>query len=245
MCMWPKGMTPLAHGSEVHVWCAEVDASDAVLHRLEPSLSADERRRADAFRFDRDRRRFVMRRAVLRNLLGQYLGANPNRIALEYGSNGKPALGAPFAERRLHFNLSHSADLAVFAFARDRAVGVDVELMGPLVDLEAIADRYFSPVEKAAMRSVSPSQRLEAFFNAWTRKEAYVKARGEGLARSFDSFDVSLVPGEPARLLNDADSDVNDRWSLRNLAPAPGFLGAVAAAGEGWDLRCWHWQARS
>jgi 4'-phosphopantetheinyl transferase len=234
----------VARDDEVHVWRATLDVSDATDGRLETWLSPDELQRAAAFRFARDRTRFILRRGVLRALLGRYLALHPKRIVFEYGAAGKPALAAAHGEHGLIFNVSHSEDLAVYAIAAGRAVGVDVESVRPLIEADAIARRYFSPAEAAALNNIpDPALRLEAFFNCWTRKEAYIKATGEGLSRPLDSFDVSLAPEEPARLLKTTAAGGAGAWSLCHLSPAPGFAGAVAAAGRSWRLRCWLWQS--
>jgi 4'-phosphopantetheinyl transferase len=209
--------------------------------RVELWLSDDERRRAERFRFDRDRARFVVRRGVLRGLLGRYIGTHPSQIAFKYAERGKPQLASPLDIEGLNFNLSHSQDLVLFAFARQLVIGVDVEWTRPLEDAPSIARGCFSTAEIAALNRVDLSDRTEAFYNCWTRKEAFVKATGEGLQRPLDSFDVSLIPGEPARLLACTDGDVA-AWSLHNLKPAAGFVGAVAAPAEHLTLRCWQWQ---
>jgi 4'-phosphopantetheinyl transferase len=163
---------------------------------------------------------------MLRRLLGGFLGLEPERVELRYGPHGKPCVEG------LRFNLAHSHELALYAFSRGRELGVDLERIRPLRDAAAIAERYFSAEENAVLRSLPEIQRHEAFFRCWTRKEAYLKALGDGLARPLDSFDVTLAPGEPARLLRvQGAPDEAARWSLLHLDPAPGFVGALAAEG--------------
>jgi 4'-phosphopantetheinyl transferase len=220
---------PAAERDEVHVWCASLVAAGRDMAAMEVCLSPDEHRRAGAFHFEDDRRRLVVRRAVLRALLGRYLAVQPDQVAFTYGPNGKPTLDPSFVSARLHFNASHSNDLALFAVASDREVGVDLEWIRPMADMLSIAEHHFSNAEQATLISANPAERLETFFSCWTRKEAFVKATGEGLSRPLDAIDVSIVRG----------------WSVRHLVPAPNFTGAVAAAGEGWTLRCWQWEAAS
>jgi 4'-phosphopantetheinyl transferase len=227
---------------DVHLWYVHLDWAAADTKRVERWLSLDERQRAQRFRFDRDRNRFIVRRAVLRMLLGEYLESPAGDIAFVYRALGKPALAPAFDRHRLSFNASHSHDLAVVAVAFDRTLGVDVEWVRPLVDLEAIARRFFAPRENLALNRVAPAERVQAFFNCWTRKEAFVKASGEGLTRALDSFEVSLTPGEPARLLHCADVAERDAMTLRAFVPAPGYVGAIAATGCDWTLRCYEWQ---
>lgn len=205
-------------------------------------LTEDERRRADGFCFEEDRERFIAARGILRILLGRYLNLEPGRLNFCYGSHGKPALAEKSGEDTLSFNVSHSHRLALFALARGREVGVDVEYVRSDLELAEIAARFFSPQEAATLRSLPAEMRMEAFFACWTRKEAYIKARSEGLSLALDGFSVSLVPGEPAMLLNTReDPSEAARWTLRELKPGPGYAAALAAKGHGWRLVCRHW----
>lgn len=166
----------------------------------------------------------------------------PGRLNFCYGSHGKPALAEGSGEDALRFNVSHSHGLALFALTRDREVGVDLEYVRSDLELEEIAARFFSPQEAATLRSLPAEMRTEAFFAGWTRKEAYIKARGEGLSLALDGFSVSLVPGEPAMLLNTrGDPSEAARWTLRELKSGPGYAAALAAKGHGWRLVCRHW----
>ena len=222
---------------EIHVWCAELDPPGGAAERLGAILSPDERTRAARFCLERVRSRFVVCRGVLRTILGRYLGGAPEGLRFVYGDRGKPAL-APPEGTDLRFNVSHSDGLALFAVARGREVGVDVERLRPLPRVERIAERFFSLPERKALLELPPERRAEAFFTCWTRKEAYVKARGEGLGHPLDQFAVSLVPGEAARLWAAGDGDEREiaRWSLDALVPAPGYVAALAALGGGWRL---------
>lgn len=212
---------------------ASLDVAPQILRELEEILSASERMRAARFLRAMDRDRFIVGRARLRQLLAARLGLRPDSIEFSYGSHGKPALAASLATSGLHFNLSHSEGLAVYAFAAGHEVGVDVEAVRPLPDADAIAARFFSPSEVEAYLSLAASDRPLGFFNCWTRKEAFIKAIGEGLSHPLDRFDVSLVPGEPATLLR-VDDVPGERcgWALHAFSPAPGFVAAVAAKGE-------------
>jgi 4'-phosphopantetheinyl transferase len=209
--------------------------------RLCQVLSADERDRAARFHFDRDRRRFMAGRGLLRLILARYLDRPPGSLRLSYGPRGKPALAESRGTPPLRFNVSHAAGLALYAVGRDRELGVDVERIAP--ELEAgIAERFFSPREVAALARVPPDRRSESFFACWTRKEAYVKAKGDGLALGLDQFDVSLAPGEPAALLHvDGDPGETVRWSLLALDPGTGYAAALAVEGAGWRLSCLDW----
>lgn len=212
---------------EVHVWRAFFDREKSHLNDLAQTLSEDERLKAERFYFQKDRRRFVVTHGILRNILGRYLKIEPKRLKFSYGSHGKPAIGGVTDGHSLCFNMSHSHGLALFAFTCGRKVGVDVEYVRPMPDAEEIVERFFSPRENAALRTVPAGKKLEAFFNCWTRKEAFLKAIGDGLSRSLDSFEVSLAPGEPARLLCVGGDPLEaSRWRLRALVPAHGYVGA-------------------
>jgi len=194
-------------------------------------LSAGERQRAARFAFDRDRRRYIAARALLRRLLGERLGERPEAIEFVYGRRGKPALAPRFAGSGLHFNLSHCDDVAVYAFARAREVGVDIEKVRPIPDADEIAKRFFSRRENLAYRALAAADRGPGFFNCWTRKEAFIKALGHGLHLPLGSFDVSLAPGEPARILRVGPRRGDDcGWRLASLQPAPGLTGAVVVS---------------
>ena len=221
------------HGDDVHVWLACLDSSFRSLPQLGDSLSLDERRRAARFHFERDRRRFVAGRGVLRAILGEYLETEPKQIAFGYGPNGKPSL-APAVGLRLRFNVSHSQNLALFAITKVGAVGIDLEAIRPIADAEQIALSLFSPWENECLQTLPEVERLEGFFNCWTRKEAYVKARGEGLSRALDDFDVTLTPGDPVRLVSvRGDPSQPSRWSLSGLSPVDGYAAALAVEGHG------------
>ncbi len=232
----------MAEAGEVCVLTASLDVPDALRGRLWAWLSSDERARAERFRFAVHRNRFVVARGRLREILGASLGVAPGEIAFEYSPRGKPSLARPFAAQGLRFNLSHADGLALYAIAHGREVGVDVERVRPLPDAESIAERFFSPREQAALRALPASERAAAFFACWTRKEAFLKATGDGLARPLDGFDVSVVPGLPARLERvEGDPLEAGRWSLAEVRPAAGYLGAVAVAGARASLSCREW----
>ena len=190
-------------------------------------LIEDERIRAERFNFRRDRKRFIVGRGVLRMILGRYLHIEPNRVQFSYGPHGKPYLAD--GDGALQFNLARSHELALYAFTRGREIGVDIEYFRALTDAEQIADSFFSPRENAILQALPASQRQQAFYNCWTRKEAYIKAIGKGLAQPLDQFDVSLAPGESTRLLKvEGSPEEGSRWSLYSLTPVAGYVAAVA-----------------
>jgi 4'-phosphopantetheinyl transferase len=231
---------PALHRGEVHIWRASLECEPAVLGDLETALCASETARAARFHFPRDRNYFVAGRGILRTLLGAYLGKSPESLKFIYGPQDKPALETQDPSFPVNFNLSHSHGLAVYGFALAREVGVDVELIRPEFTGDDIAERYFSSRELTELRALPQDLRAEGFFNCWTRKEAYVKARGEGLQIPLKDFDVSLTPGK-APTLESVDSS---RWSLRSFEPAPRYVAAVVAEGKDLKLLRWDWKSR-
>ena len=153
------------------------------------------------FHFKRHRRRSIVCRGILRELIGAYLQKDPSSLRFRYEPKGKPVLDEKSGEG-LRFNLSHSEGIALLALTRRRKIGVDVEFLRPISDAKQIAERFFSPHERADLQSVTPQDQTVAFFNCWTRKKPYLKARGEGISRGLDQFCVSLVPGKPAGLMS-------------------------------------------
>jgi 4'-phosphopantetheinyl transferase len=203
----------------VDLYCHDLELPDDRLNHLREFLNPDERRRAGRFHFEIHRRRFIAARGMLRELLARYLAAAPAAIEFSYNLYGKPAVEG------VHFNLSHSDHLAIYAVSRTREVGVDIERINPTFADEQIPEHYFSPAEVRTLRSLPKERQTEAFFNCWTRKEAYVKARGLGLSLELHSFDVTLAPGEPAAFLRGVEG-----WSIESLDPAPGFAAAVVGS---------------
>ncbi len=218
---------------EVRVWLAGLDLEVETVERLARLLSQDERERAGRFHFRRDASRFMVSRAVLRTILGQCLGVEPNVVGFSAGQWGKPALAAPFDLTGLQFNASRSGWLGLYAVTRLGRVGVDIECRRPLPDLDDVAERMFSAHERQALRQLPPAQRPEAFFNCWTRKEAYVKAIGEGLSHPLDRFTVTLAPGASVRLEHvEGDPAEAGRWTLEALDPDPAYAAAIAVDGR-------------
>lgn len=226
---------------EIHVWSIRLDPPADRVEALGRPLSDDEWARANRFRFDKHRRQYVVGRGALRALLAAYLGSRPEQVTFSYGPRGKPFL-AP--QQDLYFNLSNSDELALVAFVLGREIGADIEYLKPMPDCEQIAERFFSDSERVVLRGIPAQQKEEAFFNCWTRKEAYLKAVGEGLAAPLDSFDVTLAPGEPPRMLTlKGDAAAASKWLFEHLRPAPDYIGAIALErereGEEWAMKTW------
>lgn len=224
---------PFLRPDEIHVWRSHlvVDTPSQLL--LHSYLSEEENKRAARFRFDSDRARFITARGTLRALLAQYLCKQPTDLQLVLGREGKPALAPKPAGETLSFNLSHSQDMAIFAFGRNRNIGVDVERIRPDLDCENIAHHYFSAGEMRSLAGLPRQRRVEAFFLCWTRKEAYIKACGGGLQIPLDSFDVSLEPGSPARFLGGVPSS----WGISSFLAGSEYPAALVYDGLPVDLR--------
>jgi 4'-phosphopantetheinyl transferase len=227
---------------EIHVWRAWLDELASDLPAFAETLSASERNRAERFQFERDRNRFIVRRGLLRGILGRYLNLDPARLSFTYESRGKPTLAGSMDAPTIHFNLSHSEGLALFGVTRSAPFGIDLERVRPMPDPDQIAAKFFSARENVVLNALPAEQRIEGFFNCWTRKEAYLKATGQGIADALPEVEVSLTPGQPAQLLSVAgDAQEASLWSFYALAPAPGYIGALAAKARGLKLVCWQW----
>jgi 4'-phosphopantetheinyl transferase len=225
---------------DVHIWRGSLDLSESSGKALEKLLTSDEADRAARFHFEADRRHYIAARGCLRNLLGRYLGMHPAEIRFNYNEFGKPSLAEP-NKHELNFSLAHSGSLALYALTLKRQIGVDLEFIRRDFAVDEIAHRFFSAGEVEGLDRIPAALRHVAFFNCWTRKEAFVKAIGAGLSTPLDQFEVSLAPNEPVALLQ-THWDRRDaaRWSLAELDPGPGYVAAVAVAGHNWELRTWH-----
>jgi 4'-phosphopantetheinyl transferase len=210
---------PPLPANTIHIWRLRPQdrlANQDYLAHLQP----EERERASRLLFPADRRQAIASRGTLRLLLAHYTGTkHPRELELVPGERGKPYL----ADSHLRFNLSHTRNLALFAFAREIELGIDVEEIQAARDLDAVAEQSFAPSEREALHSLPQPQRTVAFYRCWTRKEALLKAEGSGLFRALDSFTVSLLPGEPANILSGADG-----WDLQHIDAASNAVGAIA-----------------
>jgi 4'-phosphopantetheinyl transferase len=227
---------------DVHLWLVAIDQLDGSLSRLSRMLSEDEFSRAESFYFDVDRKRFITRRGLLRIILSFYIGINPKEIQFSYGSYGKPYLSTELDNGNIQFSLSHSDGLAIYAFTRGCRIGLDMEAMKELPDVEYIVACFFSPRENAIFRQLAPKLQQERFLQWWTRKEAYLKATGEGLTHPLNMVDIALGPDEPTQLLHPGAHSKGSDWSLKVLSPAKHYVAAVVVESQKFNLSCWHWQ---
>jgi 4'-phosphopantetheinyl transferase len=250
---WPlPPANPQLAGNEIHVWATSLAVEPAVLEKLAHTLAPDEQERAQRFKFDLHRNRYLAGRGALRAILAQYLATNPAQLRFDYLANGKPVLAGEFASAGIHFNLAHTGDLALVAVTRMSLVGVDVEWVRPVKDVDHLVARFFSRREDELFQKVPVEEKPAAFFNLWTRKEALLKATGEGITRSLSLVEVSFLPGEPARLLAiSGDAKAAQQWEMREFAPTQGFVGAVAiqpgtsniqSGNSELVVKCWKWK---
>ncbi len=227
---------------EVHVWRATLGIQASCVQALEQTLAADERTRAEQFHFPEDRTHFIVARGLLRAILGRYLARDAHTLQFCYSLYGKPVLARESGGDTLCFNLTHSHGMALYAITRSRDIGIDLENISTHMAYEQIAERFFSPYEVSMLRSIPIQIRQESFFCCWTRKEAYLKARGIGLSSALSQFDVSLTPGAPAALLRTREEDQDiSCWSLYNLSPGSGYVAALALRGQFHRIKCWQW----
>jgi 4'-phosphopantetheinyl transferase len=209
-------------GEQVHVWAIQPARVKSQYDALYALLSIDEQQRAGRFYFEHDRLTYVTARGVLRRLLARYLAVEPTAIQFDYTKFDKPFTIYP--ETSLQFNVSHAGDVVLLAFGCEFPIGVDVELIRPIPDAANIVTRFFSPTEISTWRSLPDEQKTTAFYTCWTRKEAYIKARGEGLSHPLDQFDVTLRPDEPAALWTGESAE---SWSIAALPMPDSYVAAV------------------
>jgi 4'-phosphopantetheinyl transferase len=239
----PQRQADQLHQSEVHLWSVSFDTLSEKLGHFQSTLSADEKERADRFLKIEDRALYTITRGALRSLLGAYLAIEPREVEFAYNTLGKPSLVGMGAQAALNFSVSHSGAQALLGFARGRRIGVDLERVSADTDVLELAERYFSSNEFETLRSLTTEMQHEAFYCGWTRKEAYLKARGEGIFFGLERVEVSLVRGERAIIKKVSDDpNASENWILEHFLPAPNYIGAVAAEGHDLTFRFFRWE---
>jgi 4'-phosphopantetheinyl transferase len=235
--IWSKPPDSLTlQGGEVHVWRIDLEQPVHLVEEFRKTLEPHEIDRANRFHFERHQRDFIVARGFLRYLVGRYLRTNAEAVRFSYGPYGKPALNDE--DNDLRFNMSHSHGVAVYAFAENRQLGIDVEHIRADFASEDIEQRFFSAFEVESLCGLPAAERVAGFFRCWTRKEAYIKATGKGLSQSLDGFDVSLAPSVPAALLRASDDTV-DRWSMFDVEVGEEHAGALVVEGEVSVIKYW------
>ena len=215
----------------VHIWSASTDIDEKQLHYLQSIISEDEQKRAAKFYFEKDRVRFIVARGFLRMILACYIKKTPEEFRFRYNKFGKPSL-ENINNNNVQFNLSHSDKMIVYGFTSCRDIGIDIERIRTSEDTVQILDHFFSELEKEEFKMIPEEKKKETFYQCWTRKEAYIKARGEGLSIPLDDFSVTLIPGSPAKLIKaDKDSAVT-QWHMKDISVASGFAAAAVVSGS-------------
>jgi 4'-phosphopantetheinyl transferase len=229
---WPEGpASPTLAPGEAHVWCIPLDVSED----LRPLLSHEEQERANRFVVEVKRQRFIAGRGQLRSVLARYTKISAKDCRFVYGEFGKPDLDTAQNPNQIRFNMGHSANIGLVAIAKDRRIGVDIEHLRATVNHERIAERFFTPAEFAAIRTLPEDERPAAFLRTWTRKEAYIKALGEGLQRTLASFEVTVTPDESPALVR-----AQGEWTLLQLDWDASCSAALAVEGPAPTLHRWN-----
>jgi 4'-phosphopantetheinyl transferase len=227
--LWPvPAQFPQLRPTHIHVWCARLTPTEAALSLSESILSGPERDRANRFHFIHHRERFILGRGILRMLLAKYTGMAAAELRFVEGPFGKPALEQAAENSEVFFNISHCEDVALFAFRTDQPIGVDIERVRELKDADELVARFFSARENQEFQGLSGELKAQAFFNLWTRKEALLKATGDGIAQKLHQVEVALMPGEPAQILGLPVGMVRpSEWFIQEFCPVTDFCGAV------------------
>ncbi len=224
--------------NQVDIWQIDIGGEADSIQERRSLLSPDEAERADRFHFERHRRRFVKARAAMRQILAGYTGIRAKELTFSYGAKGKPHLSGEAENLGIKFNLSHSHDAAILAVTRGLTAGIDIEWINPEFATEEIAERFFAQEEVERLQALPVAERADGFFACWTRKEAYIKALGDGLSVPLDSFEVAFGPGVPAALLQvKTDPGEVARWSMYDLEVTQGYRAALVVQGREHVLR--------
>jgi len=233
------------NSDEIHVWRVFLDVTTDEFEKLRESLSVDELARAGRFHFERDRKRFTIARGILRRILGAYLNKHPAKICFEYSVHGKPMLAHNPGDDDIYFNLSHSGAFALYAISLRKKIGIDIESIRDDVSVGQVAQQFFSQNEIRSLEKIDINKRSELFFQYWTRKEAFLKATGEGISFPMDQCDVSLISGgvwSPV-IVQDNNRKISS-LNVQDLFPGNGYAAAIAVEGGDCNISCWHFSNR-
>ena len=238
MTGWPlSNSAPKLSGGEVHIWRVDLDMPDDRWQALTSLLSDNEHAKAQRFHFAKHRRRHTVSHAALRILLGQYLARPPRDIDFRHNAHGKPRLAGE--GQRIKFNLSHTEDIMLAAFVLDSEVGIDIEAVTRHVDYMGVGQRWFSALESHTLQSLPEQERVDAFFRAWCRKEAYIKARGEGMSHPLQRFSVALDKHGPRLVEHLDDNRETSRWTFIDIDVAKNYRATVVAETANWQVDCY------
>lgn len=227
--------------NEIHIWRAFI-SSDQV-ENYKNLLTDEEMYRAGKYFFERDRQRYILSRGILKKLLSSYAKVKPENIQFIYNKYGKPYLNMPSRSVEIQFNISHSEDIILLAFTYGHKIGIDIEYQrAEFADMK-IAEHFFSPAEISALAMLPDNMRKKAFFECWTRKEAFIKAKGQGLTIPLDGFEVSVMPDEPAQLLNIYDDPEEvKRWMMMNIETGGNYCGALVTESDTYSVFFYDWK---
>lgn len=226
----------------MHLWRADLRVSADALKQFYSTLAKEEKHRAKRFYFERDRNRFIAARGILRQLLGRYLQQAPAALTFHYNDYGKPLLATSCD---LSFNVSHKAHLALYGFARQAVIGVDVETIQADLDWTSLARHVFAAGERAAIHGLPPESQLRAFFRCWTCKEAFIKTDGRGISLPLDQFEVEVDPEKPARIKAvQWQPELSGQWDMRSFSVAPNAPGAVVLTRKIASQHFFDWSGR-
>jgi 4'-phosphopantetheinyl transferase len=232
---------PNLSDNEIHIWIANLD--QIILRGDEERLPLSERIRADKYHYQIHKNRYLTQHTLLRLIIGHYQGIGFFEGEFYLGEHGKPYLSGINGKDTICFNISNSESMGIFAFSKNREIGVDIEFVRDIPEMDKIVEQIFSAQEKDFFRSLPENRKKKAFYICWTRKEAFLKATGDGLVQSLDKFNAELIPGKPTRLLRVAeDSKIESRWSIQNLKPAPRYVGALAVKSHLLETKRWQWE---
>ena len=222
--------------NDVHLWRMNLDLSLREVNQRFHILDETEKNKANRFKFEHHKNRFIVARSTLKFILSRYLNIAPEQIKLTYNPYGKPKLLDEINEQNLAFNLSHSQDLAIYGVTCDRLIGVDVEHLRPMPDAEQLVQRFFHPEEAKQLQSLAIIEKHKAFFQLWTAKEAYLKAIGQGISGGLEQVKISLDP--PLKYLTLPSNDQTP-WNLLSFIPHPNYLAAIAVQGNRYQINYW------
>jgi 4'-phosphopantetheinyl transferase len=228
--------------NEVHVWHVLLDLPNFEIESLLRILSVDELERASKFHFEKDKKRFIASRGILRKILSHYLGVSPQMIRFEYTFYGKPVLASKSGEATLCFNLSHSNEFALYAVCQGKNIGIDIERVRDDVSVEQISQKFYSHNEISALENICKNDRFKLFFEYWTRKEALVKAIGKGISFPMEQCDVSLKTGSVLSSVIVHGNNVEcSCWYVQDLFPSHGYVAAIAVDCSDCNISCFHY----
>jgi 4'-phosphopantetheinyl transferase len=238
MTSWPRSPVELpALQNNIHIWAVRLDDATVDLDLDLDLLSPEERERLARFKFERDRRRYLVAHIALHDILRRYLPSEPARVSFDIGANGKPRLPHAPASSDVEFNLSHSHEMALLAVCHKREVGIDIEYVKEDFECQEVAERFFSAREIVAMRGLPVSLQRQAFFKCWTSKEAFLKAKGTGLSGALDEVEITLTAADQVRITAGVPG-----WSLSEVDPIDGYEGALVVANAPVPICYYLWQ---